>query len=291
MVRDIVRKFKWKFYFSPCFFFWKLFLLELFEEWTWMKPHTVFQLLLKRKARAASSQRASPSVHNQAPLPGFGMTFHWASSHKTSCESAGKPKHPVGLLGSSSLPLSDFPAGEYLCFSGWSQRLNTERAVPHGPRDPRGTQPRRAEPTAASAGRLCVTRREKTGINQERGQRSEAADPDATHAPEGKGGRAPAQITDKQWSLAAGEVVYHWKKKERRKQTKHPGDTSWERRRNQGMASESSLWKSRWKFKMQITWGKYYTCFSLPLEIHTGLRFVASWQRHTFWKTRWSDLR
>lgn len=91
-----------------------------------MKAHTVFQLLLiKRKARAASSQRASPSVHSQAPLPGFGMTFHWASSHKTSCESAGKPKHPVGLLGSSSLPLSDSQL-ESVCASaaearGWTQ--------------------------------------------------------------------------------------------------------------------------------------------------------------------------
>ena len=289
MVRDIGRKFKWKFYFSPILFFWKLFLLELFEEWTWRKPHTVFQLLLKRKARAASSRRASPSVHNQAPLPGFGMTFHWASSHKTSCESAGKPKHPVGLLGSSSLPLSDSQL-ESICASavearGWTQN------------EPRRTDPETGEaqsPAERSQQRLragWVWREGKRqgsirARSEVRGRR-----PDATHAPQGKGGRAPAQITDKQWNLAAGGVVYHWIKEKRRKQTKHPSDTSLERRRNQVMASESSLWKSRRKFKMQITWGKYYTCFSLPLEIHIGLRFVASWQCHTFWKTRCSDLR
>ena len=189
MVRDIVRKFKWKFYFSPCFFFWKLFLLELFEEWTWMKPHTVFQLLLKRKARAASSQRASPSVHNQAPLPGFGMTFHWASSHKTSCESAGKPKHPVGLLGSSSLPLSDSQL-ESICASavearGWTQnepcRTDRETREAHSPAE-------RSQQRRLRAG--CVWREGKRqgSIRSEvRGQRPPTPTPRTLRGEGGKG--------------------------------------------------------------------------------------------------------
>ena len=213
MVRDIGRKFKWKFYFSPILFFWKLFLLELFEEWTWMKPHTVFQLLLKRKARAASSRRASPSVHNQAPLPGFGMTFHWASSHKTSCESAGKPKHPVGLLGSSSLPLSDSQL-ESICASafearGWTQNepRRTDRETGEAQSPAERSQQRLRAGWVWREGKRQGSIRARSEV---RGRR-----PDATHAPEGKGGRAPAQITDKQWNLAAGGVVYHWKKQRR----------------------------------------------------------------------------
>lgn len=175
----------------PSCFVLKLFLLELFEEWTWMKPHTVFKLLvIKRKARAASSQRASPSVHNQAPLPGFGMTFHWASSHKTSCESPGKPKHPVGLLGSSSLPLSDSQL-ESICASvvearGWTQNelCCTDQALCQ--RETREEQSPTEQSRQQSPCRRCVTRQKSTRINQERVQSSEGADPEAAHAREGQ---------------------------------------------------------------------------------------------------------
>lgn len=168
---DIVQKFNssGNSTFPSCFVL-KLFLLELSEEWTWMKPHTVFKLLLiKRKARAASSQRASPSVHNQAPLPGFGMMFHWASSHKTSCESPGKPKHPVGLLGSSSLPLSDSQL-ESICASvvearGWTQRTSCAARIKPSVRE---RPVRNKAPRSGANSRVCVqTGCDETGKNKD----------------------------------------------------------------------------------------------------------------------------
>lgn len=206
---------------------------------------------MKRKARVASSQGISPFVHNQAPLLGLGMTFHWASSCKTSCEFPGKPKHPVGLLGSSSLPLSDSQLESTWWFSGWSQRRTkrTRCAAQIKPfvREQLETKLHRVQPTAD----LCRERQENTRIRK----KFRVHWAQSQKWARGKGGGEEGLLPKSKVVQFGSKWSNLSFKKRKHKQTNKHMIPSWkgERKKKKVIASESSFWKSGRKFKTQIT--------------------------------------
>lgn len=173
----------------PSCFVLKLFLLELFEEWTWMKPpHCVLSYLLLRKARAASSQSLTFHSHNQAPLPGFGMTFHWASSHKTSCV----PGKQHILLGFWVLHLCPCltPSWRVFVLQWLKPEAEHRTTVLHGSsplsREGQEEQSPTEQSRQQSLCRRCVTRQRSTRINQELSSRVRALTQRPAHAQEGQ---------------------------------------------------------------------------------------------------------
>lgn len=165
-------------------------------------------LLIKKKVTVASYQIVSPVLHNRVPLPVFGMTFHWASSCKTSCELPGKLKHPVGLLG-SCLPLLDSQL-ENICDSvvearGWTKRTSCAAQNKPFVREQLETKLRGEHSQQQILCRETGKHRDQEGVQSSLG---------AGHVREGKGSNQ-TQIKDKQRSLTVGGVTKHLKMKRR----------------------------------------------------------------------------
>ena len=178
-------QFKWKFYFSPMLCFETVFIriyLKNGHEWN---PTLCLSYFLLRGKQEQPLPREPHLLYIIRHL--FqGLEWRFTGLHHI--------KHHANPLGNRNILLGFWVLHLCPCLTpSWRvfvlqwlkpEAEHRERAVLHGSsplseRDPWGTKPHGAEPTAESVCRRGVTRQERTRINQERVQSSEGADPEA----------------------------------------------------------------------------------------------------------------